>query len=116
MDVRANTKKCAQVKVVLKRTNKDSDFPVIIPFCMSGRPVIRRPMAQMQNIYSTTCKLNVFSDTKNMSSNSANFPKYLVNPPNFGISFGILFLASTDFYQFPQFRNFVWVANPPSSR
>ena len=101
MDVRVNTKKCAQVKVLLKRTNKDSDLPVIIPFCMSGRPVIRRPMAQIQNIYSTTCKLNVFSIKKNVPSNLANFPKYLINPPNFGISFGILILASTDFYQSP---------------
>ena len=81
MDMRVNTKKCAQVKVLLKRTNKDSDLPVIIPFCMSGRPVIRRPMSQIQNIYSTTCKLNVFLNTKNMSSNLANFPKYCLILP-----------------------------------
>ena len=39
---------------------KYSDSLVFLHCCTTGKPVIKSTMAQIQNIYSETCKLDVF--------------------------------------------------------
>ena len=39
---------------------------LFLPCCTTGRPVIKSAMVQIQKIYLVTCKLNNFSDMKNV--------------------------------------------------
>ena len=72
---------------------------LFLPCCTTGRPVIKSAMVQIQKIYLGTCKLNNFSDMKNVFQFSPPPP-----PQNFGIC-SILPPTSNFFHSpFPHFQ------------